>query len=126
MMTSGFFRTVSGRFGALMALVLAFPLIASAQVDRHDVRKGNREFRREDYRAADVDYGKALLRDSTSFAANFNLANTLYRLAGGQEAQGGLEEMNKYYKAAQAGAEGSEYEADYWFNMGDAALAAKD
>ena len=112
MMTSGFFRTVSCRFGALMALVLAFPLIASAQVDRHDVRKGNREFRREDYRAADVDYRKALLRDSTSFAANFNLANTLYRLAGGQEAQGGLEEMNKYYKAAQAGAEGSEYEAD--------------
>ena len=68
--------------------LLAVSSSAMAQADRHDVRKGNREFRREEYKAADVDYRKALLRDSTSFAANYNLANTLYRISGGQEAKG--------------------------------------
>lgn len=101
-------------------------LSALAQVDKHEVRQGNRDFRKENYKAADVDYRKAILRDSTSFAANYNLANTLYKIAGGQQAQGGMEEVEKYYKAVEEQASVSAYGADYWFNVGDAALASKN
>ncbi len=101
-------------------------LSAMAQVDKHEVRQGNRDFRKENYKAADVDYRKAILRDSTSFAANYNLANTLYKIAGGQQAQGGMEEVEKYYKAVEEQASVSAYGADYWFNVGDAALASKN
>ena len=65
------------------ALVLALALLpeASAQVDRRDVRAGNRDFRKENYREADIDYRKALVKDSTSVAANYNLARTFARNA---------------------------------------------
>ena len=43
------------------------------------MRRGNRDFKKENYREADIDYRKALVKDSTSVAANYNLANTLYR-----------------------------------------------
>ncbi|MBQ0044331.1 MAG: tetratricopeptide repeat protein [Bacteroidales bacterium] len=112
----------------IFALVIAscMSLSAMAQVDKHEVRQGNRDFRKENYKAADVDYRKAILRDSTSFAANYNLANTLYKIAGGQQAQGGMEEVEKYYKAVEEQASVSAYGADYWFNVGDAALASKN
>ena len=61
---------------SLMCLSLQ---VAQAQVDKRDVRRGNRDFKKEDYREADIDYRKALVKDSTSVAANYNLANTLYR-----------------------------------------------
>lgn len=109
-----------------VAVAACFCLSANAQVDKHDVRKGNREFNKGQYKEADVDYRKAVLRDTTSFAANYNLANTQYRLAGGQNAQGSMDEANKFYKAIEQQAATSEYGADYWFNVGDAALASKD
>ena len=57
------------------------PVLSSAQnVDRRDVRKGNRDFKKEDYKAAEIDYRKALVKDSLSFAAGYNLGNTLYRM----------------------------------------------
>ena len=49
------------------------------QVDKKDVRRGNRDFRKENFREAEIDYRKALVKDSMSVAANYNLANTLYR-----------------------------------------------
>ena len=52
-------------------------LEAEAQVDRRDVRKGNRDFKKESWREAEIDYRKALVKDSLSMAANYNLANTL-------------------------------------------------
>ena len=57
----------------------------NAQTDRRDVRKGNRDFRKENYREAEIDYRKALVKDSLSFAANYNLGNTLYRSGAGTQ-----------------------------------------
>ena len=62
----------------LAAVILAVSgIYADAQVDKKDVRRGNRDFRKENYREADIDYRKALLKDSTSVAANYNLASVL-------------------------------------------------
>ena len=64
----------------MFAVVLLMMLAAGngfAQTDRKEVRKGNRFFKDENYKEAEVEYRKALIKDSLSVAGNFNLANTL-------------------------------------------------
>ena len=61
--------------------------LADAQVDRREVRKGNKHFSKENYQEAEIDYKKALVKDSTSLAAQFNLANTYYKLENFPQAQ---------------------------------------
>ena len=53
----------------LLALLCALP--ASAQADRHDVRAGNRKFRKERFKEAEIDYRKAVVRDSLSLTAQY-------------------------------------------------------
>ena len=89
------------------------------QVDKKDVRRGNRDFRKGDFREAEIDYRKALVKDSLSVAANYNLASTLYREGDFAQAQQTLEKVKD-------GAPMSAAAADYYFNLGDAALQQKD
>ena len=105
----------------LVALLVALMLVpeASAQVDRREVRAGNRDFRKENYREADIDYRKALVKDSTSVAANYNLAGNLYR-------QGDMEQARKMLEAIKESAPATESAADYYYNMGDVAIALQD
>ncbi|MGM9735497.1 MAG: tetratricopeptide repeat protein [Candidatus Cryptobacteroides sp.] len=91
----------------------------SAQVDRKDVRRGNRDFRKENWKEADIDYRKALVKDSLSLAANYNLASVLYR-------QEDMEQAAKVMDKIKETASVSEYSADYSYNRGDIALAAQD
>ena len=51
----------------------------SAQEDRREVRKGNRRFKDGAFGEAGIEYMRALQKDSMSVAANYNLANALYR-----------------------------------------------
>ncbi len=90
-----------------------------AQVDRKDVRRGNRDFRKGEFREAEIDYRKALVKDSLSVAANYNLANTLYREGDYAQAQQTLERVKDTAPMTAAS-------ADYYFNLGDAALQQKD
>ena len=90
-----------------------------AQEDVRDVRRGNRDFKKENYREADIDYRKALVKDSTSVAANYNLANTLYR-------QGDMEQARKMLDRVKETAPATEAAADYYYNLGDVAIAQQD
>lgn len=92
---------------------------AFAQTDRSEVRKGNRQFRKEDYKEADISYRRALVKDSTSFAANYNLGNTLYMNG---DSDGAL----KYYGAVKDNADMSGYGADLHYNSGNASVQKKD
>ena len=92
---------------------------ATAQVDRREVRKGNRYFKKESYKEADIEYRKALVKDSLSVAANYNLANTLYRLDNMEEA---AKIMDRIKEVAPA----TESAADYYFNLGDIAIASQN
>ena len=91
-------------------------LTAFAQADRKEVRQGNREFRKGEYRQSDVSYRKALLKDSLSLAGNYDLANNLYR-------QQNFDEASKYISKCDAD---SPYGADIAFNEGDIAIAKQD
>ena len=110
------------RFQYIVLMWVAFAAVApsvQAQPDRREVRQGNRRFRKENWREADVDYRRALLKDSTSFAANYNLANTLYR-------QGAYDEAGKSLERLKEAAGASVHAADYYYNSGDVALQKKD
>lgn len=102
-------------------IIAALVLAASAQVsgqtpaDRREVRRGNRDFRRDNFREAEIDYRKALVKDSTSVAGNYNLANTLYRMEEYDDAK-------QFMETAENGSES----ADIFYNKGDIALQNKD
>lgn len=92
---------------------------AAGQVDKRDVRRGNRDFKKENYKEAEIEYRKAIVKDSLSIAANYNLAADLYRQNNPQEAQKVLDRIKEQ-------AVTSEYAADYFYNLGDIAIANQD
>ena len=94
-------------------------LPASAQVDKRDVRHGNADFRKENYKEAEIDYRKGLVKDSLSVAANYNLANTLYR-------EGDVEQAGKVLERIKDVAPTTPSAADYYYNLGDVAIAKQD
>ena len=91
----------------------------SAQVDKREVRKGNREFKKENYKEAELEYFRALAKDSLSFAANYNMANTLYR-------QENYDQALKYMEKIADAAVESPAAADYYYNLGNIAMAKED
>ena len=90
-----------------------------AQVDKREVRSGNRDYRDGNWREAEIDYRKALVKDSLSLAGNYNLASALYRDGNYEEAHKALERLKDIAPMTPAA-------ADYFFNMGDVALARQD
>ena len=92
---------------------------ASAQVDKRDVRRGNRDYKKENYKEAEIEYRKAIVKDSLSVAANYNLAADLYRQGNAQEAQKVLDRIKDVAPA-------TENAADYYYNLGDVAIANQD
>ena len=100
-------------------LSLSLPALVFAQVDRKQIRSGNRKFDKNDYRGSAVEYMRALDADSLSVAGNYNLASAHYRLG---EYDSAAERLGKLKDVIA----GSEYESDYYFNLGDAAIAKKD
>jgi len=102
-----------------LTILLLFAVIPSfAQV--RDLRRGNREFRKGEYGEADISYRKGLLKDSTSVAARYNLANNLYR-------QGNYDEAAKQMDAVpQDSLKSDLFTANYFFNRGNIAIAQED
>lgn len=92
---------------------------ASAQVDKREVRRGNRDFRKENYKEAELQYFRALAKDSLSFAANYNMANTLYR-------QENYDHALKHLERLEEVAADSPAAADFYFNLGNVAMAKEE
>ena len=88
-------------------------------MDKRDVRKGNRDYKKENYKEAEIEYRKAIVKDSLSVAANYNLAADLYRQNNPQEAQKVLDRIKEVAPA-------TENAADYYYNVGDVAIANQD
>ena len=86
-----------------------------AQSERSSVRRGNRDFRKEHWPQAEIDYKKALVADSTSVTADYNLANTYFRLENYPEA-------DRYYKAGLDSLAKGKHGADAFHNAGNAKL----
>ena len=94
-------------------------LCTGAWAQKKEIRQGNREFRREEFAKADISYRKALVADSSSVAARYNLANNLYR-------QGSMDEAAKQLDAVKESGKEEAFGADILFNRGDVAIAKED
>ena len=106
----------------ILILALASAVTVSAQTDRKEVRAGNRAFRKGDFRKSEIDYRRAVLKDSLSVAAQYNLASSLYRQDDHEGAQKALSSIAE----TVSGIEAAGTKADFYFNQGDVALAQKD
>ena len=105
------------RILCILLILSALPL--SAQVDRKEVRAGNRKFRKGDFKNSEIDYRRAVVKDSLSVAGEYNLASTLYRQENYDEAGKALETVKDVVAA-------DPHAADYYYNLGDVALQKKD
>ena len=106
----------------ILISVLVSAVTVSAQTDRKEVRAGNKAFRKGDFRKSEIDYRKAVLKDSLSVAAQYNLASSLYRQDDYEGAQKALSSIAE----TVSGMEAVGTKADFYFNQGDVALAQKD
>ena len=104
-----------------ISLLILTSFSAFAQEDKRDVRRGNREYDDSNFQEAEINYRKALIKDSLSVAANYNLASSLFRQGKTKEAQEILQQEH-----VQAKASSSEHAADYYYNVGATALANND
>ena len=100
----------------LCAVLTGWTAVAAQECpDRKEVRSGNRDFRKAKYKEAELDYRKALVKDSLSTAANYNLANTLYKMEDYTQAA-------KHFETAEYSLPAEKGNADIFFNKGNAAL----
>ncbi len=103
----------------LIVGIFMLSLQTYAQADRHEVRVGNRKFKKENFKEADIAYRKALVKDSMSLAASYNLANNLYR-------QGNFKEAETYMQKIKKTISDSKYAENVYYNSGNIAAAQKN
>ncbi len=103
----------------ILLLLCAVSAGLSAQTDRREVRAGNRKFKKGDYKEAEIDYRKAVVKDSLSVAGAYNLASTLYK-------QEDWEGADKSLQSIKEVAPATENAARWHYNCGDVALQKKD
>ena len=105
---------------AVLILMLASPVMLQAQSDRSEVRAGNREFKKGEFREAELDYKRALEEDSTSVTAKYNLGNALYKTESYSEAELYLKGLGDSLKSVSASKA-----SDCFHNSGNLALKQK-
>ena len=93
--------------------------VALAQTDRKEVRAGNRQYKKGNWQNAEIEYRKAQAKDTSSFAANYNLAGAFYRESNFDEA---VKSMERLKEAAPMSANS----ADYYYNLGNISVQKKD
>ena len=99
----------------ILILLCLLPCGCFAQSERSSVRAGNRDFRKEAFDEAEINYKKALVADSLSVAADYNLGNTFFRMENYGEA-------DRYFAKAVDSLEGTSHGADIYHNMGNSLL----
>lgn len=90
-----------------------------AQQESPDVRKGNKQYKKQDFTAAEVDYRRGLEKNANSFEAHYNLGNALFKQDKYPEAQ------EEYQKAAQLieNKDNKQQLSESYHNLGNAFFA---
>lgn len=107
----------------LVTLVLILSVTALfAQKERWQVRSGNKAYGKGDFQKAELEYRRALDKDSASLRAKYNLANAMYK---NQNAEAALQMAGKMLSDS-TGIQPSEKDMPAIFhNMGNYSLAQK-
>ena len=107
------------KYSLTACLLMLSCSVVLAQTDRKEVRAGNRQFKKGHWQNAEIEYRKAQAKDTSSFAANYNLAGALYR-------EGNFDEAGKSLERLKDAAPVSANSADYYYNLGNIAVQKKD
>ena len=110
----------------LIIILLLLSLPGWSQADKKAVRKGNREFRKEHYAEADIEYRRGLNADTSSVLAAYNLANALYREKSYDEAGKYMQQAIRHIQELDKPEKQLEMAHKSSFNAGDIALQKKD
>ncbi len=117
-------RSLFGRSGKVLtvaaALLVFSPAALPAQSDRSEVRAGNKDFKNGQYREAEIEYKRALIADSASVAARYNLGNALYKAESYNEAELYFKDLGDTLKNLSPSKA-----SDYFHNSGNLALKQK-
>ncbi len=114
--------------------MLAMDAVAQRMPERGLVRKGNRLFAKERYEHSSNAYREALMHDSTSFEARYDLANALIRMSmadttayanpessAAKMSSGNLQQAEALLQAAAADSlQTAENRAEAYYNLGNA------
>ena len=63
----------------IIVLILLSSAFAFGQKENRLIREGNKQYESEDFREAEIDYRKSLLKNSGSIPGRYNLGNSLYK-----------------------------------------------
>ena len=63
----------------LVVFLFAFSSSVFAQQEAGDVRKGNREYKKQNFTKAEVDYRRGIEKNKNGYEAHYNLGDALYR-----------------------------------------------
>lgn len=127
-------RRVGKRMFAVVLLMGITAVSSFAQTDRKEVRQGNRFFKDGNYKEAEVEYRKALIKDSMSVAGNYNLANVLIKEDDAANAELIYARLGDTLSKVPVGVdwekgstvrEKGDVAPDYYHNLGNAMLAQK-
>jgi tetratricopeptide (TPR) repeat protein len=69
----------SGHRSALTVVALLISLCTFAQKEASDVRRGNKEYRKQNYTEAEVDYRRGLEKNKEGYEAHYNLGDALFK-----------------------------------------------
>lgn len=103
----------------LIVMMMGVVMSVAAQQEAPNIRHGNRDYNKEDYTNAEVDYRRGLEKNSHSFEAHYNLGNALFK-------------QNKYPEAAEEFTKAAQYidvkdkptqAAQTYHNLGNAYFA---
>jgi tetratricopeptide (TPR) repeat protein len=101
---------------ALLSVLLCISVCAAAQApERHDMRKGNKSYKRGEYNNAEIAYRHGLEKDTTSFGARFNTADALYK-------QDRTEDAEKLFQSLTGAGADDVQKAQLFHNLGNAQL----
>ncbi len=109
---------IFSKIAVVFVFFTTLSLSASAQADKKDIRAGNRAFRRGDLEKAQLDYNRAVAKDSTSLKARYNLANTMHLV-------GDYRQASATMATVPDSLHNPEQKADAWHNSGNFQLSAK-
>ena len=63
----------------VVTMLLLCSVSAFGQRESGDIRHGNRDYKKQDYTAAEVDYRRALETNKDSYEAHYNLGDALFK-----------------------------------------------
>ncbi|MBO5619726.1 MAG: tetratricopeptide repeat protein [Paludibacteraceae bacterium] len=71
----------------ILCILGIVPLSVSAQREASDVRRGNRQYRSQEYEKAEINYRRAIDTNRDSYEAHYNLGDALFKQDKYEEAQ---------------------------------------